>query len=111
MFRQPWPTGYDAMLFSNIFHDWDVETCRSLAAKAFAALPSGGRIFLHEALLDDTRAGPPTLAAFSMQMLVSTRGPQFTFADLVSILAGAGFVDIGHVPTHAYYSVVSARKT
>ena len=110
MFRDPWPKGYDALLFSNVFHDWDFEICRSLAAKAFDALPSGGRIFLHEALLDDTRDGPLTLASFSVQMLVSTRGQQFTLADLGSILGGAGFEDVNAVSTHAYYSVVSARK-
>ena len=110
MFREAWPSGYDALLFSNIFHDWNFEVCRTLAARAFEALPSGGRIFLHEALLDDTRDGPLTLAAFSVQMLVSTRGQQFTLADLRGILGSAGFADVASVSTHAYYSVVSARK-
>jgi acetylserotonin N-methyltransferase len=27
MFREPWPTGYDALFFSNVFHDWSDETC------------------------------------------------------------------------------------
>ena len=31
MFREPWPRGYDAMFFSNVFHDWNFETCRWLA--------------------------------------------------------------------------------
>ena len=26
MFREAWPRDYDGMFFSNIFHDWDVET-------------------------------------------------------------------------------------
>jgi acetylserotonin N-methyltransferase len=34
MFRQPWPGGYDALLFSNVWHDWNVRTCRWLAARA-----------------------------------------------------------------------------
>ena len=110
MFRDPWPTGYDGMFFSNIFHDWDFEICRDLAARAFEALPADGRIFLHEALMNDGRDGPPTLAAFSIQMLVSNRGQQFTFSDLEGILGEAGFVDVAAVSTHAYYSVVSARK-
>ncbi len=110
MFRDPWPKGYDGMLFSNIFHDWDFETCRKLAAWAFEALEAGGRIFLHEALLDDARDGPLTLAAFSIQMLLTTRGQQFTLGDLADILRQAGFVDVRHASTHAYFSVVSARK-
>jgi acetylserotonin N-methyltransferase len=110
MFRDAWPEGYDGLLFSNIFHDWDYSTCRTLAARAFQALEPGGRIFLHEALLDDTRDGPLTTAAFSIQMLIGTRGQQFTLADLAGILQGAGFVDVQHASTHAYFSVVSATR-
>ncbi len=110
MFREDWPGGYDGMLFSNVFHDWDFKTCRVLAAKAFAALAPGGRIFLHEILLDDTRGGPLTPAAFSIQMLLSTRGQQFTFGDLREILEEAGFETTSAVSTHAYFSVVIASK-
>ena len=110
MFRQPWPTGYDAMLFSNIFHDWGPETNATLTAKAFAALPRGGRIFLHEMLLDDTGDGPLTTASFSALMLANTRGRQFTFTQLKETLEKAGFTDIDVKPTYSYYSVVSGMK-
>ena len=38
LFREPWPKGHDALFFSNVFHDWDFETCDWLAAQAFDAL-------------------------------------------------------------------------
>lgn len=110
IFRNPWPQGFDGVLFSNIFHDWDLPTCCGLAARAFESLRPGGRVFLHEALLNDLRDGPFTTAAFSVQMLLQTRGQQFTFADLTEILGGAGFVNPQHVSTHAYFSVISASK-
>jgi cyclopropane fatty-acyl-phospholipid synthase-like methyltransferase len=110
MFTEKWPTGYDAMLFSNIFHDWGPETNAKLASDAFAALPSGGRIFLHEMLLDDTANGPLTTAAFSTLMLANTRGRQFTFSQVKAMLEQAGFTDIDVVPTYSYYSVVSGTK-
>ncbi len=110
MFRQPWPRGYDALLFSNVWHDWNVRTCRWLAARAFEALPSGGRILLHEMLLDDNGDGPVTAAAFSLLMLLATQGQQFTAAELADILSGAGFVRIGITPTHPYYSVVTGHR-
>lgn len=110
MFRETWPTGYDGMLFSNIFHDWSPETNAKLAATAFASLPRGGRIFLHEMLLDDTGNGPVTTAAFSALMLANTRGRQFTFSQLKAMLENAGFRDIDVVPTYSYYSVVSGTK-
>jgi len=110
MFREEWPRGHDAMLFSNIFHDWGTETNANLAAKAFAALPHGGRIFLHEMLLDDTGNGPLTTAAFSTLMLANTRGRQFTFSQLKSMLESVGFTNVDVVPTYSYYSVVSGTK-
>ena len=35
MFREDWPEGYEAHFFSNIFHDWSIETCEQLAQKSF----------------------------------------------------------------------------
>jgi acetylserotonin N-methyltransferase len=110
MFRQPWPTGYDTIFFSNVWHDWNVRTCQWLAARAFDALPSGGRILLHEMLLDDDGNGPVTAAAFSMLMLLATQGQQFTAGELKAILEASGFARIDVTPTHPYYSVVTGYK-
>ena len=111
MFRQPWPRGYDAIFFSNIWHDWNVRTCEWLAARAFEALAPGGRILLHEMLLDDDGNGPVTAASFSMLMLLATQGQQFTFGELRTILEGAGFSRVAATATHAYYSIVTATKS
>jgi len=110
MFREAWPHGYDAIFFSNVFHDWSFETCVQLAASAYAALPGNGRIYLHEMLLDDSGTAPRTAAAFSVLMLIGTRGQQFRFVDLRKLLASAGFVDVTVTPAHGYYSLVSGRK-
>ncbi len=110
MFRDEWPRGYDAMLLSNVFHDWSLETCARLAARAHAALPAGGRIYLHEMLLDDDGVGPRTAAAFAVLMLVATRGRQFTAAVLTSLLRDAGFVEIGITATYGYYSLLRATR-
>jgi acetylserotonin N-methyltransferase len=110
MFREPWPRGYDAMFFSNIFHDWDAETDLFLAERAHEALADGGRIFLHEMLLAEDGSGPATTASFSMLMLLGTKGRQYTFGELRQILTSAGFTDIEARKTYGYYSVVSGRK-
>jgi acetylserotonin N-methyltransferase len=110
MLRDPWPTGYDGIFFSNVFHDWTEETNSQLARSAFAALPSDGRIFLHEALLNEEGDGPLTVASFSMLMLLANPGRQYTFRELSSILRGAGFEDVRSRPSYGYYSLVSARK-
>jgi acetylserotonin N-methyltransferase len=110
MFRQPWPRGYDAVFFSNVFHDWNFRTCQWLAERTFEILPSGGRILLHEMLIDDDGAGPQTAASFSMLMLLATQGQQFTFGELQSILERAGFVDIDTRHTYGYYSITTGYK-
>ena len=110
MFRQPWPAGYDALFFSNVWHDWNVRTCQWLAARAFAALPSSGRIMLHEMLLDEDGAGPVTAASFSLLMLLATQGQQFTAGELAAILEGAGFVRVDTTATHPYYSIVTGYR-
>jgi 3-hydroxy-5-methyl-1-naphthoate 3-O-methyltransferase len=111
MFRENWPSGHDAHFFSNIFHDWSDDTCRLLAGKSFAALPSGGTIMLHEMLMDDDGCGPLAAASFSMLMLLGTKGRQYTFGELQSFLEGAGFSDAEAFQTGSgYYSLVTARK-
>jgi 3-hydroxy-5-methyl-1-naphthoate 3-O-methyltransferase len=109
MFRDPWPEGYDAIFFSNVFHDWDAERRQELARRSFAALPPRGRIYLHEMLLDDERDGPLTPALFSLLML-GTRGKQFSAEELGELLARAGFVDVAVTHSYGYYSLVRGTK-
>jgi hypothetical protein len=110
MFRDPWPLGYDAIFFSNVFHDWNAADCRALARRAFDALPAGGRVFVHEALLADARDAPLTTALFSMHMLVRTEGCQFTARELEELLGACGFTGVTVTPTYGYYSLVTGRK-
>jgi O-methyltransferase/methyltransferase family protein len=110
MFRDPWPKGYDAIFFSNIWHDWNFRTCAWLAERAYEALPSGGRIMLHEMLLDDDGTGPTTTAAFSMLMLLATQGQQFTFREIKELLEKAGFRDVETCHTAGYYSITTGYK-
>ena len=111
MFAEDWPTGPDAHFFANVFHDWSVETNQLLARKSFDALPSGGRIFLSEVLMDDDLAGPWHAAAFSLLMLIGTLGKQYSLPEFRAILESAGFTDVEAIRTGGgYYSLVSALK-
>jgi hypothetical protein len=111
MFTNEWPGGHDSHFFSNVFHDWDLETCRFLAAKSFAALPSGGRIYLHESLLNDTRDGPPLMTLYSMNMArVTEFGKQYSASELRAILTETGFTDVQVMHTYSIFSLVNAHK-
>jgi len=87
----------------------DTATIEKLT-RAFEALPAGGRIMLHEMLLDDDGSGTPTAASFSMLMLLATQGQQFTSGELKGILESAGFEGIGATDTFGYYSIVTGFK-
>ena len=66
---------------------------------------------LHEILMDDDGCGPPAAAAFSLLMLMGTKGRQYSLAELRGFLESAGFVDIEAAQTGGgYYSLVVARK-
>ena len=110
MFREEWPSGYDCHFFANVFHDWDIETCRSLAETSFNALEPGGRICIQEMLLDDSGDGPMQPMAFSVLMCLGTKGQQFTFPQLKDILETVGFRDIVTQRSFGYYSLVTGLK-
>jgi 3-hydroxy-5-methyl-1-naphthoate 3-O-methyltransferase len=111
MFTQPWPQDHDTHFLSNILHDWSDDTCRMLVQKSFAALPSGGRIMLHEMLMTDDGCGPLPAAAFSLLMLLGTRGRQYSLPELRGFLEPAGFTGVEAFSTGGgYYSLVVARK-
>ncbi|MEO0459182.1 MAG: methyltransferase [Cyanobacteria bacterium P01_A01_bin.114] len=110
MFRESWPSKPDAILFGNVFHDWDIESCRVLAQQAFNVLKPGGKILLHEMPLAETRDGPLTVACLSAILLMYEKGKQYTLRELENLLSSVGFVDFQSTPTHVYYHLISATK-
>ncbi|MBV9324440.1 MAG: hypothetical protein JO352_11685 [Chloroflexi bacterium] len=110
MFFEPWPEGYDAVFFSCVLHDWDLEHRTELIQRAYAALPAGGRIFIHEMLLTDAGDGPLAPALYSLSMRIGTLGKQFTASELRTALESAGFGQVTVTNTFGDFSVVSGQK-
>jgi acetylserotonin N-methyltransferase len=110
MFFEPWPGGYDAVFFSCVMHDWEVEHRSQLMRSAFEALPGGGTIFIHEMLLEDGANGPLAPALYGLSMRIGTLGKQFTLPELRGALESIGFEQVSVVNTSHYFSLVSARK-
>lgn len=109
-FNDPWPTGHDGVLFSQIFHDWPRLICEKLARNAFNILPKGGRIYIYEMLLNDNRTAPLTTACFDLLMLINHRSQQFTKAEVFDLLRTVGFKKIKTKQIFGYYSLVIAEK-
>jgi SAM-dependent methyltransferase len=111
MFAGEFPSGFDAVLYSQILHDWSPEKCGLLLEKAHAALPPGGIVLVHEKLVDDDGGGPLANALVNLDMALWTEGQQFSEVELRRMLGAAGFFDVERRPTAGYWSVVLGRKS
>jgi len=110
IFEDPFPEA-DLHFYSNIYHDWSREKGVVLTQKSFRSLPAGGRIVVHEMLLDDDKAGPLTTAGYSIGMLLwSADGGQYSGQELTEMLAEAGFRQIETRSTFGYNSIVTGVK-
>ncbi|WP_269541159.1 methyltransferase [Cerasicoccus fimbriatus] len=109
MFREL-PTGFDAHLFSNIFHDWDWDSCLQLAQQSFAALPPGGRILISEVPINENRDGPLFAACYTVAMLIREKGKQYAISEFAAMLETAGFINFESQPLFGYYHLITAQK-
>ncbi|MFJ2779870.1 methyltransferase [Kitasatospora sp. NPDC087315] len=92
------PGGYDAILLSNILHDWGIEDARKILRACAEALPSGGVLLVTESFVDDDKRGPAPAALMSLNMLVETWGRNYTAAEYGEWAAEFGLKPEGVVP-------------
>ena len=90
MFADPVPAGADAILLSNILHDWDVPECRALLGRCADALPAGGRLLIHDVFLDDDLGGPLPVALYSAALFTLTEGRAYSAGEYRGWLREAG---------------------
>jgi hypothetical protein len=90
-FTDPLPKA-DVVIMGHILHDWDLDHKRMLIGKAYQALPTGGALIVHEALIDDERRQNAFGLLMSLNMLIETAGGfDYTGADCCGWLREAGF--------------------
>lgn len=84
---------YDLVLLSHITHDESPEVNRRMAVKAWRALKPGGRVVVHDFMLEDDRTRPAFGALFSVHMLAYTAaGRTYTCREYGAWLEAAGFI-------------------
>jgi cyclopropane fatty-acyl-phospholipid synthase-like methyltransferase len=110
MFDDPFPSA-DVHFYGNVYHDWPAEKCRFLTGKSYGALPSRGRLVIHEMLYDNDKNGPLEAAVYSVVMLLWQRGRQYSGAELTRMLTEAGFIEIEVKRSFGLWSIVCGRKT
>ena len=111
MFTDPVPAGVDAILLSNILHDWDVPECQAIVDRCAAALPAGGRLLIHDALLNDGLDGPLPVALYSAVLFCFCVGRAYSAAEYRAMLVKAGLKPTAEVvPTLVHCSVVTGTR-
>lgn len=109
MFVDPVPSA-DVVLLSNILHDWDEQDCQALVSRCAAALPSGGRLLIHDVLLNDDHSGPLPIALYSASLFSLTEGRAYSAREFQMWLAEAGLELLPIMPTLVHCAVVGGRK-
>jgi 2-polyprenyl-3-methyl-5-hydroxy-6-metoxy-1,4-benzoquinol methylase len=94
-FETDFGSGYDLALLPNFLHHFDEPTCTSFLRKVHGALSPGGRGAIVDFIPNPDRVTPPTAAAFSLIMLVTTpAGDAYTFEEYERILKNSGFARV-----------------
>ncbi len=97
-FTDELPTGHDAVLLSNVLHDWTEADGRALVTSCVKALEPGGVLLVCESFVNDERTGPHLAALMSLNMLVETWGRNYPAAEYTEWLTAAGLEVHGVVP-------------
>jgi SAM-dependent methyltransferase len=96
--EDPVPGRYDTAWLSHILHGEGPEDCLAILRKAVGALTPGGKVMIHEFILDDTKDGPLFPALFSLNMLQGTeRGRSYSGRELTEMMSAAGARDIRRI--------------
>lgn len=106
MFADPVPGDADVVLLSNVLHDWDVPDCRRLIGRLAEALPSGGRLLIHDVFLHDALDGPLPIALYSAALFSLTEGRAYSAAEYRGWLLAAGLTPRPIVPTLIHCGVL-----
>jgi 2-polyprenyl-3-methyl-5-hydroxy-6-metoxy-1,4-benzoquinol methylase len=109
MFADPVPHA-DVVLLSNVLHDWDVPQCQELIGRCAATLPPGGRLLIHDVLLNDALDGPLSIALYSAALFCMTEGRAYSSAEYRAWVTTAGLTPKSVIPTLIHCGVLPAEK-
>jgi 3-hydroxy-5-methyl-1-naphthoate 3-O-methyltransferase len=107
------PGGRGAIFLSNVIHSEDETTNAKLVRKCFRALRPGGLIIIKDHIMNHELTQPRAGAIFSLYLLLTTRGRDYSYEEVAGWLGQAGF---GYMGIHALpdppfsSSLVTARK-
>lgn len=109
LLTDPYPAA-DAILFSNVLHDWDAPDVARLLRRAADGLNSGGRVLIHDVFLNDTMDGPLPVALYSALLFALSEGRAYSAGEYREWLCAAGLEPQPVIPTLVHCGVLIGRK-
>ncbi len=110
MFADELPGDCEAILLSNILHDWDVPECQQLVQRCGDALPAGGRLLIHDVFLNDELNGPLPIALYSAALFTLTEGRAYSQAEYREWMTSAKLTPGEMLPTLIHCGVIAGTK-
>ncbi|MBI3288314.1 MAG: methyltransferase domain-containing protein [Elusimicrobia bacterium] len=107
---------YDLVLISNVTRVEDEAANRLLVRKAHAALRPGGRLVIHDYVIEPGRTGPKFAALMSLHVLLFTgKGRAYSAAEYERWMRAAGFRAAARIPIakaslHPSLAVVGVKR-
>lgn len=102
---------YDAILVSNILHIYNPVNNVKILRKCRDALREGGRVIIHEFVLDETKTRPQFAALFSLNMLIGTQeGASYSESEYRKWLKEAGFKQIRKIDLKSGSAIFIGKK-
>jgi SAM-dependent methyltransferase len=103
--------GFDLVLISAICHMNSAAQNADLIRRAAKALAPGGRVVVHDHVLEPDRTAPKAGALFAINMLVNTpAGGNYTEAEYFGWMREAGLGEIAHLRLPGPTALVVGRK-
>jgi len=109
IFADPLPAA-DAILLSNVLHDWDVAECQNLIQRCTCQLPLGGQLIVHDVFLHDDLGGPLAIALYSAALFLVTEGRAYSAGEYGGWLQTAGLSWQPPVATLAHCGAIVATR-
>lgn len=104
-------SGYDLILLCSVAHLVGDEELQDLFRRSYQALAPGGRLAIHDHILDTARTSPRASAVFALNMLVATpRGRTYSFEEFSAWLSEAGFRSVERRPFPGPTGVLVAAR-
>lgn len=114
IFADPYPEGYDCVLFANQLVIWSPEQNLDLLRKAYRALDSGGQVMVFNVMSDDSGEGPLYSALDNLYFLTVTASDSviYNWARYEQWMTEAGFSNVARLPgdTWTPHGVIKAVK-